>query len=856
MNKNTSLLIFVLAALVACKRDANEQEITIVKGISLETATYRKQHYSEINYNLFFDIPEKRKEKIDAKEIISVKIDQVTQPLILDFNEKASHLKKIKVNGKDLEVNHQKEHIIIDKNNLTTGENSIEIDFIAGELSLNRNDDFLYTLLVPDRASTVFPCFDQPDLKSTYTLSLKVPNSWKTLANAYLKEAIEENDKTTYHFETSDSMSTYLFSFVAGDFNIVKQNPGHFEMELFHREDNDERLEASTDEIFKVHETSLSFLESYTNYEFPFQKLDFATIPGFQYGGMEHVGAIQYRQSSLFLNKNATDGQKLGRARLIAHETAHMWFGDLVTMKWFNDVWMKEVFANFMADKIVNPTFPDINHKLQFLTAHYPSAYSEDRTKGATPIRQYLDNLKNAGTLYGRIIYNKAPIMMRQLETLIGEEAFQEGIQEYIKTYAHKNADWPELINILDAKTSTDLNEWSEVWVNQPGRPKFEYTINANENKTIDTFVIEQNAEDGTDKLWTQLFDVALVYDDDIKVVTANIQEKSNRIQGVEGWPVPKDIIFNYNGIGYGIFPVKKETIGTVPKIKDPVARAQSYLNLYENMLDGKITPIETIDVLRKGIANEKEELILSLITGQTQAIFWTFIPEETRNELLPELEKQLKKELYKETAPNIKKTIFNLYRSIAYNQSGKAQLYSIWDKKETIENLNLSDNDYTQLAATLALFGHQKWESILEKAINDIKNADRKKRFEFLQASLSNNVNVRDAFFESLKTIENREKEAWVLTALRYLHHPLRAASSEKYIYPSLELLEEIQLTGDIFFPKRWLVNTIGVYNSENAYNAVQQFLKDQSDYNPVLKAKLLQAADPLFRARKILNQ
>jgi aminopeptidase N len=181
---------------------------------------------------------------------------------------------------------------------------------------------------------------------------------------------------------------------------------------------------------------------------------------------MEHTSAIQYRESSLFLDKNATQLQELSRAKLIAHETAHMWFGNLVTMNWFNDVWMKEVFANFMADKIVNPLFSNINHDLQFLTAHYPRAFSVDRTKGSNAIRQELNNLENAGSLYGSIIYNKAPIMMRQLELLLGEESFRTGIQTYIKTYANKNVDWNDLVLILDKKTKLDLEQWSDVWVN------------------------------------------------------------------------------------------------------------------------------------------------------------------------------------------------------------------------------------------------------------------------------------------------------------------------------------------------------------------------------------------------------
>ena len=121
---------------------------------------------------------------------------------------------------------------------------------------------------------------------------------------------------------------------------------------------------------------------------------------------MEHVGAIQYRADTLFLDESPSQTELLGRASLIAHETAHMWFGNLVTMEWFDDVWLKEVFANFVAAKIVNPTFTEINHDLSFMVRHYPSAYSVDSTGGANAIRQRLSNLNEAGTLYGNIIYN------------------------------------------------------------------------------------------------------------------------------------------------------------------------------------------------------------------------------------------------------------------------------------------------------------------------------------------------------------------------------------------------------------------------------------------------------------------
>ncbi len=128
---------------------------------------------------------------------------------------------------------------------------------------------------------------------------------------------------------------------------------------MFHRETDAAKVARNRDAIFDLHAAALAWLERYTGINYPFGKFDFLLVPSFQFGGMEHAGAIFYNASGLLLDESATQNQKLGRASVIAHETAHMWFGDLVTMRWFNDVWMKEVFANFMAAKIVNPSFPD-----------------------------------------------------------------------------------------------------------------------------------------------------------------------------------------------------------------------------------------------------------------------------------------------------------------------------------------------------------------------------------------------------------------------------------------------------------------------------------------------------------------
>lgn len=853
--KISSCLLCCVLMIFSCQ-SVKKPALLLENGISKELAVFRKKQVSGVSYELSFAIPEKKESPILSQLVLHVRLTDLGEPLYLDFNEKKENLKSVLVNGRTIIILHDKEHLIIPSAHLLKGKNTIQIEFIAGNLSLNRNDDFLYTLLVPDRASTLFPCFDQPDIKATYLLSITAPKDWLVLAGAPLSQKTEQGDFIKYQFEESDKMSTYLFSFVAGKFKNVSQNLDNFPMTLLYRENDLEKLKESMGPIFSLHRQAVSFLEKYTQYPFPFKKMDFATIPVFQYGGMEHVGAIQYRESTLFLDNAATNSEKLSRGKLIAHETSHMWFGDLVTMKWFNDVWMKEVFANFIADKIMNPAFSDINHNLQFLTAHYPSAYGEDRTKGTHPIRQNLANLKDAGSLYGSIIYNKAPIMMRQLEATMGAEAFQKGIQKYIRKYANSNADWENLVAIFDKETPVDIKKWSDVWVNQSGRALFTDQIAYDTTGAIKSFVIRQQAEDSSLNVWPQVFEIGLLYPDETKRIKVVVKDGLTEVEAAIGLPKPISIIYNYNGYGYGVFPIDADNLDKIPEIKDELARAYSYINLYENTLTGKIAPVKAFESCLKGIVQEENELVAKLLSGQLNSLFWKFLTEKQQLSSQRELESMLNKRLQEDLPANVKKTLFVLFGEMAYSETAKEKLYQLWNKEVVIDNLKLNEDDYVNMAMNLTIYKHKKSAEIIKKTRELISNSDKQKRFDFLLPSLSDDELVRDAFMESLKQEKNREKESWVQLALANIHHPLRQQGSKKYLRECLDLIEEVQLTGDIFFPKGWLVNSVGKYSSADAFEIVNDFLKENPKFSPILKRKLLQATDDLSRAQEIKKE
>lgn len=832
----------------------------VTPGVSWALAEQRAQTLSHIRYELTFTIPDSLTERVRGQETISFVISDASQPLVLDFNQPPESVLSVRAQGKEIQYEVTNGHVVISEDSLRAGENAITLEFLAGDGSLNRNADYLYTLFVPDRAAIAFPCFDQPNLKARYRLTLDVPASWQAVANGELIAREAAGNRAVFRFAETKPISTYLFSFAAGDFKVETAERAGRRLRMYHRETDTQKVARNTEAIFDLHEAALSWLEEYTGIPYPFGKFDFVLIPSFQFNGMEHPGAILYRASSLFLDESATQSEKLARASLIAHETAHMWFGDLVTMNWFDDVWTKEVFANFMAAKIVNPSFPEINHELRFFLAHYPAAYEVDRTDGANPIRQPLENLKEAGSLYGAIIYQKAPIVMKHLEQLVGEAAFRDGLREYLNAFQFSNATWPDLIAILDQRTAEDLQAWSRVWVEEAGRPRITTERSLNADGTMASLTLGQSDSGGRGRVWNQRLEVLLAYPDTARLLPAPLHHESITIPEAVGLPAPNFILPNGRGIGYGLFeldPASRDfLLQHLPSVKDELARAVAWVTLWDAMLERQVPPRAVIELASKALPAETVELNVHRITEYLTSAYWRFIPASERNQLAPQLEDLLWRQMEHAPTTSLKSTYFQAFRSMVLTDAGVQKLERVWRKELVIPNLPFSEQDFMKMALELAVREAPGWSDILNEQRARIQDAERKARFTFVMPAVSADPAVRDTFFASLAKVENRRHEPWVLEGVAYLHHPLRAEQSEKYILPSLELVEEIQRTGDIFFPKRWLDATLDGHHSERAAAMVRQFLADHPDYPPRLKGKILQAADGLFRAANMINQ
>jgi aminopeptidase N len=825
-------------------------------GIAASLAESRAARVTALRYNVTFRVPRSKTDPVSAHLRATFVLKEKRTPLLFDFAQPTERLQAMHANGNIIEPRVVNQHIEIPTSALLAGENVVEFEFLAGEAALNRNDEFLYALFVPARASQTMPVFDQPDLKAKWQLTLNIPTDWIGVSNGKEIGRVTAPTHLGLIFEETQPISTYLFTFAAGKFTIDSDERNGRIFRMLHRETDKAKLERNRKEIYDLHAKALSWLEEYTGIPYPFGKFDFVLIPSFQFGGMEHPGSVFYNASSMLLDESATQNQYLGRASLISHETSHMWFGDLVTMKWFNDVWMKEVFANFMAAKIVNPSFPEVNHELRFLLQHYPSAYDVDRTEGANPIRQDLANLNEAGSLYGAIIYQKAPIVMRQLELLVGPDKFRDGLREYLNAHKYGNATWTDLITLLDARTDTDLAAWSRAWVEERGRPRVAMTISsgggANTMALTESDPLERRLH------WPQRLFVTEGYRDRTVDVEMDFPGGTIRSEakGREPllWALP-----NGRGLGYADFVLEESNLTAIaaalPDIEAPIARGAAVVTLWESMLEGRFPPDKLMQVLLAALPRESDELNVAEMLDCVQSLYWRYTAADDRAALAPGIEKVLRNGVYQSPSTSLKAAWFGALRGVATTPETLAWLTKLWKRDEVLAKLPMSETDEADLALNLAVRDVPDAATILTTQLERFKNPDRKARFAFVMPAVSADPAVRDQFFASLKDVKNRGREAWVLEGLRYLHHPLRAATSKKFVPEALALVREIQETGDIFFPKRWADATLAGYQSPQTAAQVREFIAAlPPDYPPRLKWVLLSAADPLFRATKIL--
>ena len=321
-----------------------------------------------------------------------------------------------------------------------------------------------------------FPCWDEPAIKASFDVTLIVPSDLAAISNTEPVSSTENGDgTTTVRFADTPIMSTYLLAFVVGDMACVEDRTDDgVLMRVWATRGNEDKG------AFAL-ETSIALLDYFHDYfgvPYPLSKLDHIAIPDFAAGAMENWGAITYREVALLVDpENSSAGTREVVAAIISHEMAHQWFGDLVTMEWWDDLWLNESFASWMGDKAVDYLHPEWEMWTQFLTHDTNSALNLDGLRSSHPIEQAVDNPAEIGQLFDAISYSKGGSILRMLEHYLGEDAFREGLRIYIKRHEYANARTRDLWNALAEASGQPVTEIMDTWTSQTGYPVLDATV-------------------------------------------------------------------------------------------------------------------------------------------------------------------------------------------------------------------------------------------------------------------------------------------------------------------------------------------------------------------------------------------
>ncbi len=443
---------------------------------------------------------------VPANYDISLKIDPekltFTGKVVVN-GEKIAESKSVSVHSKDLEIvsakvnghpastaSHSQEELeLITKAKIAAGECQLELEFSglitetmhgiyqapyiqSGEVKL-----IVATQFESHHAREAFPCIDEPMAKATFNLSLTYPTGQVALSNMPVKESSAKAKSTTISFETTPIMSTYLLAFTVGDLkSISTKTERGVEVNVWSTPDNAGYL----DFALETSKQGLEFFEEYFAIDYPLPKCDMVAIPSFSSGAMENWGLITYRESALFVDpKNTKLGTKQRIAETIIHELAHQWFGNLVTMKWWSDLWLNEGFASWAANFAVDKLFPEWNYWAQFISADYSLVQSADALPSSRPIEAEINDPDEIRSIFDEISYSKGPVVVRMLQQYLGEKEFQRGISYYIRKNAYKNASTADLWLALEESSGLPVSNFMSAWTSQAGYPFVRMKIKA-----------------------------------------------------------------------------------------------------------------------------------------------------------------------------------------------------------------------------------------------------------------------------------------------------------------------------------------------------------------------------------------
>jgi aminopeptidase N len=507
------------------------------------------------------------------------------------------------------------------KNFLHAGENVVTVEFShpysvegAGLYRFKDPEDgkiYLYTNFEPYDANKLFPCFDQPDLKASIRVSVDAPKAWSVVSTSMEEKVSSSGARRLWTFAKTPKLSTYVFSVHAGPYHVWTSKAGDIPLRLFARESLAKYI--PHDEWLEITRQGLGFYGEYFALPYPFKKYDQLIVPDFNEGAMENIGAVTFSERYVFRSTPTLEDRE-DMAGTVLHEMAHMWFGDLVTMKWWNGLWLNESFATYMASLSTGRATRFARSWQTFFSHEKLWAYDTDQRDTTHPIEGQVPDTEQAFANFDGITYGKGASVLKQLAFFLGEDKFRDGVRAYLKNHSYANAEEKDFFGAMSKSSGADLDAWTREWLETTGVN----TVRADYacvKGLVSSFALVQTSGNGTLRshrtavaLYEEAKDGSLAANNPVSVAYSGARTE---VPALVGRSCP-DLVYPNHGdqdfVKVELDAHSLEAVKTgMTKIGDPLARAMLWRTLWEMVRDAKWPVTEYADLVLSSLGAEKD---------------------------------------------------------------------------------------------------------------------------------------------------------------------------------------------------------------------------------------------------------
>ena len=725
------------------------------------------------------------------------------------------------------------------------------------------NEVYLYSQGETAFIRNMYPCFDQPDLKSTFDFTVIAPAHWEVISNNPVKNKSDVDGKKKWEFTTTPIMSTYITAVVAGpyahvhdEYNGKKKIP----MGIYCRKSLFQHLDA--DEIFLVTKQGFEYFERVFGLAYAFDKYDQIAVVDFNWGAMENAGCVTFREELLVFRSKVTERMYNARANTILHEMAHMWFGNLVTMKWWDDLWLNESFAEWSSYLALVEATRFKNSWAGFNAERKNWAYRQDQLSSTHPIAADMVDIETVKANFDGITYAKGASVLHQLVAHVGRDNFIAGLQVYFAKHAYRNTTLKDLLDELEAKSGRSLDSWVATWLQTAGvntlRPEVKLS-----GDTYESIAIKQepplipagSTEKRPHRMAVGLYDLKGDVLSRRTSVELDVAGELTSVDKLKGEKVADLLLINDKDLSYAKIRFDQRSIDTLKshlgKLNDNLSRALCWSAAWDMLRDAEISSSDFIDIAIAGLPGEDDITTVTALGNQLSSAIEVYAAPKNRDSLREKIATVMG-DLLERAKPgsDFQLQFARFFASLAHTQAQGAKIRELLDGK--LNGLTIDADLRWHLLICLIERGLAGVSEIDAELQRDNTLTGQLARERCLAAQP--NLEAKEKAFKT--ATENFEISNWMrLSAIQGFARPLHRDFHAKFIDRYFGLILDIYNTKsyedssniiDLLFPSY-------VVSNETLAKTDAWLTSTGKDAHPTLRRHVLEAKDSLVRALKV---